>query len=260
MTSSSDRRTASDPALFDYLLALGDTALINGQRLSEWCGHGPFLEEDLALANKALDLVGRARMLLSLAGEVEGRGRGEDELAYLRDERDWRNLLVVELPRGDFAFTTVRQFFVDAFNHDLYEALQASRHEALAAIAAKAFKESVYHLRHSSEWMLRLGGGTAESHRRAQAALEELWPFTAEMFLWADVDRDMHERGIGADLDALQESWQRRVRAVLAEATLEIPDAQRTAKGGRQGLHTEHMGFLLAEMQFLQRAYPGLQW
>src|SRR5690606_18365771 len=177
-----------------------------------------------------------------------------------RDERDWRNLLIVELPRGDFAFTTARQLVVDAFNHELYGRLRSSKDGRLAAIAEKAFKESAYHLRHSSEWMLRLGDGTEESNRRVVAALDEVWPFTQEMFEWTPVDRELHALGIAADLDAVRADWEKRVSAVLKEATLAVPEARRRPRGGREGLHTEHMGYLLAEMQFLQRAYPGLQW
>ena len=247
-------------ALFEYVLRLGDNALINGQRLSEWCGHGPFLEEDIGVANTALDLIGRARMLLTYAGELEGQDRTEDDLAYFRDERQWLNFLIVELPKGDFAFTTVRQFLVDVYHYLVYESLRASADETLAAIAGKAFKEAVYHLRHTSEWMRRLGDGTAESHAKIQQALEEIWPFTGELFEMDDIDRRMVQAGIGFEASALQQQWQREVNAVLDEADLKHPDDVWSQTGGKKGLHTEHMGYLLAEMQSVQRAYPGQQW
>jgi ring-1,2-phenylacetyl-CoA epoxidase subunit PaaC len=250
----------SQQALFEYLLRLGDTALINGQRLSEWCGHGPFLEEDIGVANTALDLVGRARMLLSYAGEIEGKGRGEDDLAFLRDERDWRNLLIAELPKGDFAFTTARQFLLDAFAYPLYDALQSSADERLAAIAAKAVKESAYHLRHTGEWMLRLGDGTDQSRRRIQAAIEEVWPFKEEMFAADAIDETLREQGVAPSLEGIRKHWNAHVDRILEQATLTRPADGWPKDGGRRGQHTEHMGFLLAEMQFMQRAYPGLQW
>ncbi len=249
-----------NPELFEYVLRLGDNALINGQRLSEWCGHGPFLEEDVGVANTALDLIGRARMLLSYAGQVEGQGRSEDDLAYLRDEREWLNFLIVELPNGDFGFTTARQFLVDAYNFYLYQALQDSSDETVAAIAAKAFKESDYHLRHTGEWMLRLGDGTEESHSRIQTALNDVWAFADEMFRGDEIDAWAGKEGVGPDLAVLKSQWDERVRSVIGRAGLVVPDDERGPLGGRRGLHTEHMGFLLAEMQFVQRAYPGLQW
>lgn len=246
--------------LFQYALRLGDNALINGQRLSEWCGHGPLLEEDLALANIALDLIGRARLLLSYAGEVEGAGRGEDDLAYFRNEREFRNFLIMELPRGDFAFTMARQFFIDAYDCFYYQALRDSADSTLAAIAAKTLKECRYHLRHSSEWMLRLGDGTAESRERLSRAVVELMPFTFELFAGDDIDRRMGEQGIGVDLHAVAAAWNDKVDAVLAAAALERPAPAFARDGGRQGLHSEHLGYLLAEMQCVQRAWPGLQW
>ena len=246
--------------LFQYIVRLGDNALINGQRLAEWCGHGPFLEEDLAMANTALDLIGRARMLFTYAGEVEGEGRGEDEIAYFRNEREFRNFLIMELPPGDFAFTTARQFFVDVYDYYYYRALQASADDTLAAIAAKTLKECDYHLRHSSEWMLRLGDGTAESHERITRAVTELMPFTPELFAADEIDRAMQEQGIGVDLDTVETLWNDEVDRVLRAAMLERPTPGFTRGGGREGLHSEHMGYLLAEMQSLQRTYPGLQW
>ena len=246
--------------LFQYVIRLGDNALINGQRLAQWCGHGPFLEEDLALTNTALDLIGRARMLLTYAGEVEGQGRGEDDLAYFRNEREFRNFHIMELPVGDFAFTTARQFLVDAYDYHYYLALQDSADTTLAAIAAKTLKECEYHLRHSSEWMVRLGDGTEESHEKITRAVTELMPFTPELFAADGIDRAMQQQGIGVDLDSIETSWNTEVDRVFSDALLERPQASFTRGGGRQGLHSEHMGFLLAEMQSLQRTYPGLNW
>ena len=249
-----------EEAHLEYVLRLGDDALVNGQRLSEWCGHGPFLEEDVGVANTALDLIGRARMLLTYAGQLEKRGRTEDDLAYGRDEREFRNVLIVELPIGDFGFTTVRQYLVDAFNYHLYEHLLESRDETLAGIAGRAVKESAYHLRHTREWMLRLGDGTEESHGRVQRALDELWSYTDEMFSADTVTGMVSELGIGPDPSRVRKRWFSEVRETLRRATLTIGDDSFRATGGRQGRHTEHMGYLVAEMQFLQRAYPGLSW
>lgn len=246
--------------LFQYVLRLGDNALVNGQRLSEWCGRGPFLEEDLAMANTALDLVGRARLLLTYAGEIEGAGRTEDDLAYQRDEREFGNFLIMELPSGDFAFTTVKQFFIDVYDYLYYQALQRSTDAALAAIAVKTLKECEYHLRRTSEWMLRLGAGTAESHKRAGRALAELMPFTGEFFDGDEIDQDLWQRKIGVDLDNMAAQWNERVDRVLQEAALERPEVKFARSGGRRGLHSEHFGYLLAEMQSVQRAHPGLQW
>lgn len=253
-------KAEKDSPLFEYVLRLGDNALINGQRLSEWCGHGPFLEEDVGVANTALDLIGRARMLLSYAGQVEGRGRDEDDLAYGRDEREWRNFLIMELPNGDFGFTTARQFLVDVHDRLLYAALKSSSDETLAAIAAKAHKESEYHLRHTSEWMLRLGDGTEESHQRIQSALDQVWAFADEMFQGDEVDAWALAGEVGPDPAELREQWAAQVRSLLKRAGLKLPEDARAPGGGRRGLHTEHMGYLLAEMQFVQRAYPGLTW
>lgn len=247
-------------AHFETVLRLGDNALILGQRLSEWCGHSPFLEEDIAIANTALDHIGRARMLLSHAGELEGRGRSEDDLAYLRDEREFRNFLMVELPVGDFAFTLVRQFLLDVYHRELYALLKGSADETLAAIASKAVKECAYHVRRSGEWILRLGDGTSESHDRAQSALDELWGYSHELFAGDAVDRAMADAKVVPDLVDVYEPWRREVEATLTEATLQIPHDDWQATGGREGVHTEHMGHLLAELQVLQRTYPELEW
>ena len=253
-------REPTQQELFQYVLRLGDNALINGQRLAEWCGHGPFLEQDLAMSNTALDLIGRARMLLTYAAEVEGKGRSEDDLAYFRSEREFRNFHIMELPVGDFAFTTARQFFIDVYDYIFYRALQDSADATLAAIAAKTLKECEYHLRHSSEWMVRLGDGTEESHARLTRAVTELMPFTPELFAADEIDQAMEEQKIGVDLKRIEVLWHEKVDRVFSEAMLERPQVSFTRGGGRQGLHSEHMGYLLAEMQSLQRAYPGLQW
>ena len=246
--------------LFQYVIRLGDNALINGQRLAEWCGHGPFVEEDIAMTNIALDLVGRARMLLTYAGEVEGEGRTEDDLAYFRTGREFRNFQIMELPAGDFAFTTARQFFVDAYDYFYYRALQHSVDSTLAGIAAKTLKECEYHLRHSAEWMLRLGDGTEQSHAKISTAVAELMPFTFELFDADGIDLAMQVNRIGVDLKSVEMLWNEKVDSVLREATLERPQPKYTRSGGRQGLHSEHIGYLLAEMQSLQRAMPGQDW
>ena len=246
--------------LFQYVIRLGDNALINGQRLAEWCGRGPFVEEDIALTNIALDLVGRARMLLTYAGEVEGEGRTEDDLAYLRNEREFRNFQIMELPSGDFAFTMARQFFVDAYDYFYYQALQHSADSTLAGIAAKTLKECEYHLRHSGEWMMRLGDGTEQSHAKISAAVVEVMPFTFEFFDADGIDRTMQAHQIGVDLKTVEQLWNEKVNSVLREATLERPQPKYIRSGGRQGLHSEHIGYLLAEMQSLPRAMPGQDW
>ncbi len=246
--------------LFQYTLRLADNALILGHRLSEWTGHAPVLEEDLALANLALDLIGQARSLYTYAGEVEGAGRDEDALAYLRDAGGYRNVLLVEQPNGDFAATIVRQLLYSAYAHPFFETLSRSKDETLAAIAAKAVKEMAYHVRHSAEWTIRLGDGTEESHARAQAALDDLWMFTGELFEVDQVERALIERGIGVDPAGLRSRWTATLEQVLTEATLSRPHDGFMQSGGRAGRHTEHLGFILADLQFLQRAYPGAKW
>ncbi len=247
-------------AFVQYLLRLGDDRLVLGHRLSEWCGHGPILEEDIAITNIALDLVGQATLLLKLAGDTEGAGRNEDALAYFRDARDYRNALMVELPKGDFAFTIVRQFLFSVYSVELWTALSTSVSVELAGIAAKALKESRYHVRHAGGWVIRLGDGTDESHAKMQSAVNDLWTYTGELFLADDLDAGMAAAGIGPDLASLREPWLERVRAVFEEATLAVPGDGWMQRGGKQGVHTEKLGFLLAEMQFLQRAYPGATW
>jgi len=246
--------------LVEYLLRLGDDRLILGHRLSEWCGHGPILEEDIATTNIALDLLGHAIMFLRLAGEVEAQGRDEDALAYWRDEHQFRNLQLCELPNGDFGFTILRQFLFDAWSAQQLDALARSTHAELAAIAAKALKETRYHLRHSGEWVLRLGDGTAESHGRMQAALDELWPWTGELTYQDDVDAALRADGSAPDLGPLRAPWESAVGDILTRATLRVPDGPARMTGGRFGRHTEHLGHLLAEMQIVARSHPGAKW
>jgi len=246
--------------LFRYVLRLGDLSLVLGQRLSEWVGHAPALEEDLGLANIALDLIGQARMFLSYAGEIEGRGRDEDKLAYLREQGAYFNAILVEQPNGDFGQTIVRQVLIDAFQLELYERLAASRDARLAAIAAKSVKEVRYHLRYSSDWLVRLGDGTAESHARVQSALELLWPYTVELFAADELDSRMADSGIGPRLSEVQSAWSTRIEAILTEATLKRPADRPHAWHGKRGQHSEHLGYILAEMQYLQRTYPDARW
>ena len=257
--------------LVEFLLRLGDDRLVLGHRLSEWCGHGPILEEDIALANISLDLIGQAASLLKLAGEIEGKGRSEDALAYFREAVEYRNCLMVELPKGDFGFTIVRQFLFDAHSVVLLEALgsldppsppgaQGERLEGLRAIAVKSLKEDKYHLRHSSEWVVRLGDGTDESHGRAQAALDTLWGFTAELFDADEVDAAVAEMGIVIDRAAMRARWDTIVSDVLARATLQRPADGVPRRGGRRGRHTEHLGHMLATMQIVARSHPGATW
>jgi len=231
-----------------------------GHRLSEWCGHGPILEEDIALANIALDLIGQATLFLKLAGEIEGKGRSEDDLAYFREAVEYRNLQLVELPKGDYAFTIARQFFFDVFSYHFLEQLQSSTHPEIAGIAAKGFKEVRYHVRHSSEWLVRLGDGTAESHDRAQKAVNDLWRFTGEMFEADDIDREMAAAGIGPDVEAMKPRWESIVKEVLERATLTVPNDPPGMTGGRKGRHTEHLGRMLSEMQIVARSHPGAEW
>ncbi len=251
---------ASDRALFEYLLRLGDNCLILSQRLSEWCGHGPVLEEDIAVTNVALDLLGHARFWLSYAGEVEGAGRDEDKLAFLRDARDFRNVLLVEQPNGDYGVTTARQFYFDTWHLLLLQKLQQSSDTRMAEIAAKALKEVTYHIERSCDWVIRLGDGTPESHTRMQSAADDLWMYTGELFETDAVDAEMVARGVGVDLAGLRDAWLDQVQKTFAEATLTVPAGKWMQRGGKQGVHTEKLGYILADMQFLQRAYPGAQW
>ncbi len=253
-------KAAGAPALFQYCLRLGDNALVLGHRLSEWSSRAPTLEIDIALSNLALDLIGQARMLLSYAGEAEGAGRDEDALAYHRDVLDFRNVLLVEQPNGDFAHTIARHVFYAVCARAMYEALCQSRDTTLAAIAAKAVKEMTYHERYAGEWLVRLGDGTRESRTRAQAAIDRLWPLTGELFETDQVENELSARGIVPDMSGLQPLWRARIEEILARATLARPEECPMLSGGRSGHHGEHLGHLLAELQYLPRAYPGAVW
>ncbi len=246
--------------LFRFALRMGDNTLVLGHRLSEWCGHGPVLEEDIAQANIALDLIGQARNYLTYAGELEGKGRTEDDLAYLRDPDQYLNVQLAELPKGDYAFTIVRSFLFDAFHLPLLRALAESSDEKLKGIAEKAVKEVEYHLRHSSEWLVRFGDGTEESHRRAQAALDELWSYTGELFHPDEAEEELAKAGVVPDLASVKEQWNTTVDRVLKDATLKRPADGTMASGGKRGEHTEHLAAMLEEMQVLQRTYPGVEW
>jgi ring-1,2-phenylacetyl-CoA epoxidase subunit PaaC len=245
-------------SLSDYLLQLADDRLILGHRLSEWCGHAPILEEDIALANMSLDLIGQANLLLEMAGKVEGQGRTADTLAYFREAVEFRNALIVELPRGNFGFTIARQFLVSTFEVLQLERLQSSKEPELAGIAAKAFRETRYHVRHCADWMLKLGDGTDESHQRTQAAVDDLWRYTGELF--GDTDEGLVKQGIAVDCASLRDPWKKEVARVLQAATLTMPEDGFMQRGGRDGKHTEHLGHLLAEMQIVARSFPGAEW
>lgn len=245
----------------DYVRRLGDNVLVLSQRLSEWCGKGPALEEDMALINVSLDLIGQARLWLAYAAELEGAGRNEDHLAFLRDAHQFHNLLLVELPNGSYADTLARQFLFDVWHYFLLEGLCESSDARIAEIAQKCFKEVTYHVRRSTDLMIRLGDGTEESHRRMQEAIDALWMYTGELFTADALDQVMQANGIAPDLGELQQKWQQHVTEVMREATLQLPASGLWMQGGgKQGRHTEHLGYLLAEMQFLQRTYPGASW
>src|SRR5690554_2727791 len=247
-------------ALFEFLLRKADDSLIIGHRLSEWCGHGPILEEDIALTNIALDLIGQATELYKYAAKVEDKGRTEDDLAFLRLEREYKNVLLVEQPNGDFGKTIVRQFFFDHFEHLFYEGLMNSKDERIAAIATKTLKEIKYHLKHSSEWMIRLGDGTEESHDRVQESVTDLSRFTEELFFQDEVDEILIKAGIIPDVKDYRIAYEKNIAAVLEEATLVLPEKRWQLDGGRKGVHSEHLGYLLAELQYMQRTYPGMEW
>ena len=248
-------------AKFDYLLRQGDNALILSQQLCQLCGKGPALEEDMALSNVALDLLGQTRMWLSYAGQIEGKGRDEDRLAFLRDANDYRNCILVEQPNGSYADTMMRQFLFDSWHYFLMDGLTRSSDERMRDIAAKSIKEITYHLRRSGDLVVRLGDGSAISHAKMQAALDELWMYSGEAFLYDDVDHAMVAEGVAPPADALRRQFLEHVGAVLHEATLTMPPADAwMQRGGKQGRHSERLGFILAEMQFLQRAYPGAAW
>lgn len=246
--------------LLNYTLQIADNALILGHRLSEWCGHGPVLEQDIAMTNMALDLVGQARSLYQYAAEVEGKGRTEDDFAYLRTETQYKNVLLVEQLNGHFGTTIGRQFLFDAYHYAFYKALANSRDETLAAIAQKSLKEVTYHLRFSSEWVIRLGDGTAESHQKIQEAINDLWMYTGELFEMSDADTAALNDGIGVDLSKVKLFWDEKVTEVLNIATIQKPESGWMQSGGKKGNHSEYMGYILTEMQYLQRTYPGQEW
>jgi len=270
-------------SLLDYTLRMADDGLILGQRLGEWCGHGPILEHDIALTNTALDHLGRARSLYQYAAEQfntlsaedkantftsvalqhlvkSGASLDEDNLAYLRDGWDYRNVLLLEQPNGDWAYTVARSFFYDAFNYFFFAELAKSPDESLSAIAEKSLKEVTYHLRWSSEWVVRLGDGTEESHARMQEAVDELWMYTGELFVMNETDKAMLQSGIGPDLSTIKSLWDDRVKSVFSEANIHLPTGTWMQQGGKEGRHSEHLGYILTELQFVQRAYPGMQW
>jgi len=243
-----------------FLLRIADDRLILGHRLSEWCGHGPILEEDIALGNIALDLLGQSSALLQLGCEIENNNRSEDDVVYLREVIDFKNCKLVELPKGDFAFTIARQYFFSVYSKFLFEHLQRSSNETLAGISAKAKKETMYHLRHSKQWMLRLGDGTDESHSRLQNAVNELWSYTSEMFFVDTVEKLLVEKNIIPSLDSLSSQWKEEIEQCFREATIAIPQNGFQQSGGRIGNHTEHLGHLLSEMQILARSFPNAKW
>ena len=247
-------------ALFNYILRIGDSNLILGQRLSEWTGHGPFLEEDLALTNIALDITGAAKSFLEYAGKVENKGRSEDDLAYLRNDRQFFNAQITELPNGDYAKTILRQVIVDCFDFYFYQELSKSKDETLAGIAQKSLKEVTYHLRHTSAWLERFGDGTEESHNRAQTALNEIWQHTDELFEMNEVDEILINKGIAVDLNLVKTKWEKHISELIVKSTLTIPQHVFMQTGSRKGIHTEHLAFILAEMQALPRTYPDAKW
>lgn len=239
----------------NYILHLADTTLILSQRNSEWCGHGPILEQDIAITNISLDLLGQARNFYQYAAELIGEDTDEDQLAYLRKEREYKNLLLTEQPNGDWGQTILRQYLFSQFQFLLFQQLKDHKNEQLAAIAAKSLKETTYHLRWSSEWVIRLGDGTAESHTRMLNAIDALWSYTGEMF-----EPATYEQETGVDLTVIKDKWVAKVKAVFEEATLPVPEKIFSQTGGKAGAHTEHLGFILAELQYMQRAYPNSQW
>ena len=247
-------------ALFKYILRIGDTNLILGQRLSEWTGHGPFLEEDLALTNITLDITGAAKSLLEYAALVEAKGRTEDDLAFLRNDRQFFTVQITELPNGDYARTIARQVLIDCFDFYFYQELAKSKDETLAGIAQKSLKEVTYHLRHTSAWLERFGDGTEESHNKVQLALNELWQYTNELFEMNEVDETLIQEGIAVDLNLVKSKWEKHILELVEKSTLTIPENVFMQTGSRKGLHTEHLAFILAEMQALPRMYPDAKW
>lgn len=246
--------------LYKYILGIADNCLVLGQRLGELCGHGPNLETDIACTNISLDLFGQVRSYYQYAAKISGEAKTEDTIAFLRREREYLNTLLVEQPNTDFAYTIARQFFFDAYHLLFLNELQQSKDETLAAIAKKAIKEASYHERFSSDWLKRLGDGTEESHERAQNAVNALWSYTDELFHQTDADKQMISEGIGVDTEKIKETYYNQVSELLKEATLEVPESKWFQKGGKQGIHTEHLGYLLADLQYMQRTYPNMEW
>jgi len=247
-------------SLIDYTLHLADNSLILGQRNSEWCGHGPVLEQDIAITNISLDLIGQARNFYQYAAILIGNDATEDSLAYLRKENEFKNCLLVEQPKGDWAQTILRQFFFSQYQYLLFQQLQNSKNEQLAAIAEKSLKEITYHLRWSSEWVIRLGDGTEESHNRMLKAIDEFWKYTEELFAAASYERQVANDGTGIDISKLKDQWMTKVKEILSEATLTIPGKTSMQEGGKEGKHTEHLSHILSELQYMQRTYPGCEW
>jgi ring-1,2-phenylacetyl-CoA epoxidase subunit PaaC len=247
-------------ALIDYILYLADNSLILGQRNSEWCGHGPVLEQDIAITNISLDLIGQARNFYQYVATLIGNGLTEDSLAYLRTEREFKNCLLVEQPNGDWAQTILRQFFFSQYQYLLFQQLQHSKDEQLAAIAAKSLKEVTYHLRWSSEWVIRLGDGTQESHSRMLRAIDELWMYTGELFQTSGYEQQTAKEGIGTDVSLLKANWEEKIKEIFSEATLPVPEKVFMQSGGKDGKHTEHLGYILTELQYMQRTYPNSLW
>ena len=246
--------------LFKYVLSLGDDALIIAQRLSEWAYKAPFLEEDIALSNISLDMFGRANLFLEYAASIKNDGSTADDLAFKRNEREFTNCLMYEQPNGNFAVTMIRQFFLDSYNKLFLEQLTKSNNDQLSAIAKKSIKETIYHLRHSSKWILRLGDGTPESHTKAQSAINDLWMFTGEFFEMNENEKEMEKQKIGVDRYGLKSDWDNTVDDIFEKSTLSRPEDGYMQTGGRQGIHTEHLGHMLSDMQYLQRSYPDAKW
>ena len=247
-------------AIYQYCLRLADSNLILAQRLAEWCSRSPILEEDLAMTNISLDLFGQAEMIYEYAASLNGKNATADSLAFLRSEREYYNKLMVEMPNGDFAFTMVKEVLFSMYQKFLYEGLTKSNDETFRGFAAKAIKEAKYHLRHSSEWIIRMGHGTEESHRRAQKALDELWRFTEDLFVTDEVEEELVSMGITPDMSEIRKTWDKNIRQIVAEAGLSIPETQHQITGSNKGVHTENLGHILCEMQYLQRAHPGASW
>ena len=247
-------------ATLEYTTRLGDDSVVLGHRISEWVSYGPFLEEDIAYGNVALDYIGRARMFYTYAAELANDGRTEDDFAYMRNDREYRNLLLLEMPKGDFAYSQVRQLLADIYYTLLLPELLQSKDATLSAIAAKSIKETKYHLRRSRDWVLRLGDGTEESHKRAQKAVDQLWGYTHEMFDMDETEQLLADNGIGVDVSKLHSAWRQMVTDILTEATLTVPEDSWAVRGGRTGYHTENLGHMLTEMQFVHRSHPGCKW